>query len=122
MKQEVPALKSAVAFSISVSEGKLALMKKVIEGGIGASVGLDSNSVAVVNVNVTRLGTRQLIECAVSTVSFEVVSAGTLGADSPELAKLENDLKTACTDGSLGTYVKASAAEMGILTQCLKDQ
>jgi hypothetical protein len=109
-------------FAISVSEGKLELMKQTIQNGVSASVGLESSSTKVVEVKAGRLGAgRQLQDCATSLVSIEIESAGT-SADSPGVAQLADDLRKACTEGSLVTIVKAAATDLGILTQCIKSQ
>jgi hypothetical protein len=118
----MPALKTKLKFAVSVTEGNLPLMKQVIQDGVSASVGLKSGSARVTGLQEIKLGaTRQLQDCAESTVSLEIESAGK-DVDSPELTQLRHDLRQACTEGSLVTFVKAAAAEKGILTQCLKDQ
>jgi hypothetical protein len=118
----MPVLKTKLKFAVSVTEGNMPLMKQVIQDGVSASVGLKCGSVSVISLQESKLGaTRQLQHCAESKVSLEIKSAGK-GVDSPELTKLGQDLRKACTEGSLVTFVKAAAAEKGALTQCLKDQ
>jgi hypothetical protein len=98
------------------------LMKQAMQDDVSASVGLESGSVSVIGVKESGVGaSRQLQDCAQSLVSLEIESAST-DTDSPELEQLDNDVRKACAERSLTTYVKATAADLAILTQCLKDQ
>merc|ERR1740117_634510 len=92
-------------------------MRRMIEQGVAASVGLRSKSVSVTSVAAARDGDgRELSVCGESRFGLEIESASG-GAE-----QLKTDLQQAFTEGGVVTYVKAAAAELGILTQCLKDQ
>merc|ERR1711865_1066188 len=121
VQKELPALEMAVQLAITVSQGQLPLMKQVVAQGVAASVGLRSTSVGVTGVVVARRRDsdgRELKTCPESKIVLEIESAG----GTAELTQLKMDLQQACTEGSLTTYVQAAAAELGTLTQCLKDQ
>ena len=120
-EKEMPALTTNVQLAITVAQGTMDLMKRMVEQGVAASVGLRSESVRVTDVAAARrLGSdgRELGVCGESQIGLEIESA----SGGAELKQLMADLQQAFTEGGAVTYVKAAAAELGILTQCLKDQ
>ena len=121
-EKEMPALATYAQLAITVAQGNMDLMKRMVEQGVAASVGLRSESVRVTDVVAAarRLGSdgRELEVCGESQIGLEIESA----SGGAELKQLMANVQQAFTEGGAVTYVKAAAAELGILTQCLKDQ
>lgn len=97
-------------------------MRRVIEEGVSASLGLQPSAVGVTDATIHRrfdVDGRPLA-CPTSSIALEIDSTVASGVFSTQ--QLANDVTTACTEGSLIVFVKAAAAWNELLTQCLKDQ
>jgi hypothetical protein len=114
---EVQAIETALKFPLTAAEAKNPEMQKSITSGIAASLGLESDSVKILEIDGVTL--RRHLATDID-IKFQI-TAPEATAGSSALTTLKNDVAAAAEEGAMIANIKKEAASNGVLVQSLKD-
>merc|ERR1711865_876728 len=106
--------KAEVKFAVTKEEASTPAMKKSLESGFAAAIGLPDNKVRVSSIDGEAVTSRRL-EAAETSIEFEII------AEAATTTKLQENVKKAATSGAVVANVQKAAVDNGVLTKSLKE-
>jgi hypothetical protein len=109
-------VKAEIKFAVTKEEASTPAMKKSLECGFSAAIGLPCSKVSISSIGgeAVELPGRRRRRLSETAIEFVIIS------DAATTTKLQSNVKTAATSGAVVANVQKAAADNGVLTTSLK--